>query len=308
MTDPRALRPPASVPRAMTIAGSDSGGGAGIQADLKTFNALRVFGTSALTALTAQNTEGVHGVHLLPAEFVTAQIDVVLDDIGTDAVKTGMLATADIVAAVAERLAYWRRRLGPFPVVVDPVMIAKGGAPLLDASAQAALREALLPLATVVTPNRHEAEQLTGLRIQSLDDARRAAAAIKAMGPAWVVVKGGHVDEEGSEAVDLLYDGQQWQELRAERIRTASTHGTGCTFSAAIAAYLARGEGVPRAVALAKRYITGAIRHAFPLGRGHGPTNPFYPWDEPGAPAGADGSRSANRSAEEALRQTMGRE
>jgi len=272
----------------MTIAGSDSGGGAGIQADLKTFNALRVFGTSALTALTAQNTVGVQGVHLVPPDFVAAQIDAVLDDIGTDAVKTGMLATADIVAAVAERLTYWRRRLGPFPVVVDPVMIAKSGAPLLDEPARAAVRETLLPLATVVTPNRHEAQQLTGLRVESLDDARRAAAEIKAMGPQWVVVKGGHLAEEGDEAVDILYDGRQWQELRAERIRTTSTHGTGCTFSAAIAAYLARGEDVPGAVALAKRYITGAIRHAFPLGHGHGPTNSFYPWDEPGqlAPGG----------------------
>ncbi|HEY8393648.1 MAG TPA: bifunctional hydroxymethylpyrimidine kinase/phosphomethylpyrimidine kinase [Thermaerobacter sp.] len=291
MTDPQAPRPPASVPRAMTIAGSDSGGGAGIQADLKTFNALRVFGTSALTALTAQNTEGVQGVHLVPPEFVAAQIDAVLDDIGTDAVKTGMLATAEIVSAVAERLAYWRRRLGPFPLVVDPVMIAKSGAPLLDEPARATVREVLLPLATVVTPNRHEAQQLTGLRIASLDDARRAAAEIKAMGPAWVVVKGGHVDEDGSEVVDVLYDGREWRELRAERLRTTSTHGTGCTFSAAIAAYLARGEDVPDAVARAKRYITGAIRHAFPLGRGHGPTNPFYPWDEPGdggpAPGGA---------------------
>ncbi|MFO7173374.1 MAG: bifunctional hydroxymethylpyrimidine kinase/phosphomethylpyrimidine kinase [Bacillota bacterium] len=310
MTDPRALRPPAAVPRAMTIAGSDSGGGAGIQADLKTFNALRVFGTSALTALTAQNTEGVHGVHLVPPEFVAAQIDAVLDDIGTDAVKTGMLATADIVAAVAERLTYWRGRLSPFPVVVDPVMIAKSGAPLLDEPARAAVREALLPLATVVTPNRHEAEQLTGLRIRSVDDARRAAAEIKAMGPAWVVVKGGHVDEDGPEAIDILYDGQEWRELGAERLSTSSTHGTGCTFSAAIAAYLARGEAVPQAVALAKQYITGAIRHAFPLGRGHGPTNPFYPWDEPGVPAptGADGSRRTTGSAEEALRQTTSRE
>ena len=279
----------ATPPRALTIAGSDSGGGAGIQADLKTFNALRVFGTSALTALTAQNTEGVHGVHLVPPEMVAAQIDAVLDDIGTDAAKTGMLATTAIVEAVAERVAYWRRRLGPFPLVVDPVMIAKSGAPLLDEPARAAIRTRLLPLATVITPNRHEAEELSGLPIRSLADARRAAQALHALGPAWVVVKGGHVEEGSPEAVDVVFDGREWHELRAPRIATRSTHGTGCTFSAAITAYLARGYPVPVALQKAKAYITGAIRHAPAIGRGHGPTSSFYPWDAPGEPGEGGG-------------------
>nr|WP_083816815.1 bifunctional hydroxymethylpyrimidine kinase/phosphomethylpyrimidine kinase [Thermaerobacter marianensis] len=273
----------------MTIAGSDSGGGAGIQADLKTFNALRVFGTSAITALTAQNTEGVRDVHLVPPEMVAAQIDAVLDDIGTDAAKTGMLGTTAIVEAVAERVRFWRQRLGPFPLVVDPVMIAKSGAPLLDEPARAAIREHLLPLATVVTPNRHEAEELTGLEIRSLADARRAAAALHALGPAWVVVKGGHVEEGSAEAVDVVFDGHEWHELRAPRIATRSTHGTGCTFSAAITAYLARGYPVLAALQAAKAYITDAIRHAPAIGRGHGPTSSFYPWEPGGAESEPEG-------------------
>ncbi len=279
-------------PRAMTIAGSDSGGGAGIQADLKTFNALRVFGTSAITALTAQNTEGVRDVHLVPPGMVAAQIDAVLDDIGTDAAKTGMLGTTVIVETVAERIGYWRDRLGPFPLVVDPVMIAKSGAPLLDEPAREAVRRLLLPLATVITPNRHEAEELAGVPIRTLDDARRAAQVLHGLGPAWVVVKGGHVAEDSADAVDVVYDGRDWHLLRAPRIATRSTHGTGCTFSAAITAYLARGYGVLDALRAAKIYITGAIRHAPAIGRGHGPTCSFYPWeaapDDPlGDPLGA---------------------
>lgn len=284
--------PAAPPPRAMTIAGSDSGGGAGIQADLKTFNALRVFGTSAITALTAQNTEGVRDVHLVPPEMVAAQIDAVLDDIGTDAAKTGMLGTTAIVEAVAERIRYWRDRLGPFPLVVDPVMIAKSGAPLLDEPARDAVRRLLLPLATVLTPNRHEAEELSGIPVRSLDDARRAARALHALGARWAVVKGGHVAEDAAEAVDVVYDGREWHLLRAPRIVTRSTHGTGCTFSAAITAYLARGYPVLRALQEAKAYITEAIRRAPAIGRGHGPTCSFYPWEPAAGPASAAAAAS----------------
>ena len=288
---------PTPTPRALTIAGSDSGGGAGIQADIKTFNALRVFGTSAITALTAQNTEGVRDVHLVPPEMVAAQIDAVLDDIGTDAAKTGMLGTTAIVEAVAERVRFWRDRLGPFPLVVDPVMIAKSGAPLLDEPAREAVRRLLLPLATVITPNRHEAEELAGMAIRTLDDARRAAQVLHALGPAWVVVKGGHVEETSAEAIDVVYDGRRWYTLRALRIDTRSTHGTGCTFSAAITAYLARGYPVLEALHAAKEYITGAIRHAPAIGRGHGPTCSFYPWEPepPDEPAAAGQSPPPRR-------------
>ena len=255
--------------KAMTIAGSDSGGGAGIQADLKTFSALGVYGTSAIVALTAQNTLGVTGIHEVPPEFVAAQIDAILDDIGADAAKTGMLANSAIIAAVADRLRAHRLE----KLVVDPVMVAKSGDALLRAEAVAALKELLLPLAYVVTPNLPEAEVLVGRKLEGEDEIRQAAREIHEMGAAHVVMKGGH---RSGDAVDLLYDGRGFREYPAERIQTPHTHGTGCTFSAAIAAGLARGLAVPEAVELAKQYLTRAIRHGEPIGRGRSPVHHFY--------------------------------
>lgn len=254
--------------RALTIAGSDSGGGAGIQADLKTFAALGVFGTSAITSVTAQNTVGVQGVHDLPPQFVGRQIDSVLDDIAIDAAKTGMLSSAAIIEVVAERVkAHAIERLA-----VDPVMVAKSGASLLQPEAVSALTLRLLPLALIVTPNVPEAEALTGLRIQGLDEMREAARRIHGLGPRYVVLKGGHL---GGRAIDLLFDGSRFTELDAERIETPHTHGTGCVFSAAITAELAKGSPVLEAVEAAKRFITVAIRHGFRLGEGFGPTDPM---------------------------------
>lgn len=254
--------------RALTIAGSDSGGGAGIQADLKTFAALGVFGTSAITSVTAQNTVGVQGAHNLPPEFVGRQIDSVLEDIAIDAAKTGMLSSAAIIEVVAAKVkAYGIERL-----VVDPVMVAKGGAPLLQSDAVKVLIEHLLPLALVVTPNVPEAEALTGLTITELNGMRQAARQIYDFGPRYVVLKGGHL---GGRAIDLLFDGSGFTEFDAERIDTPHTHGTGCVFSAAIAAGLAKGSPVPEAVANAKQFITAAIRHGFRLGKGVGPTDPM---------------------------------
>lgn len=260
------------VPRALTIAGSDSGGGAGIQADLKTFAALGVYGLSALTAITAQNTKGVYAAQNLAPELVEAQIDAVLEDIGADAAKSGMLSNAAIIEAVAARVRTWNLRL-----VLDPVMRAKGGDPLLQPDAVETLRRVLLPLAEVVTPNLPEAEILVGRGIETLDDMRAAAQAIHALGPRHVVVKGGHL---AAEPVDIYFDGMHFVELRAERIETRHTHGTGCTFSAAIAAYIARGLPVAAAIAQAKHYITEAIRHAPGIGHGHGPTGHFWMWEE----------------------------
>lgn len=254
--------------RALTIAGSDSGGGAGIQADLKAFAALGVYGMSALTAITAQNTIGVQGVYELPAEFVGLQIDSVVTDIGVDAVKTGMLANAEIIAVVAAKVQEHH-----LPnLVVDPVMVAKSGDPLLREDARAALIQLLLPLAVVVTPNLHEARVLTEMRIETVEDMQQAARAIHAMGPQNVVVKGGHLE---GESVDVLYNGRDFLLLPAPRLETPHTHGTGCTFASAIAAGLAKGLGVEEAVRQAKAFITEAIRHSLPLGRGHGPTHPM---------------------------------
>ena len=256
-------------PRAMTIAGSDSGGGAGIQADLKTFAALGVYGTSALTAITAQNTVGVTAIHEVPIEMVAAQIEAVISDIGTDAVKTGMLSSSDIVETVSRELAHFRvDRL-----VVDPVIVSKSGDRLLREEALDALRRSLLPLATVVTPNIPEAEALTGMKIESGDDVRRAAEKIVGMRAKAVVVKGGHLP---GLPVDLFYDGREFREFSAPRIETRNTHGTGCTFASAIAAGLAKGMEVVDAVAGAKEYVTGAIRRSLNLGEGHGPLNHFY--------------------------------
>ncbi|OZC02236.1 bifunctional hydroxymethylpyrimidine kinase/phosphomethylpyrimidine kinase [Rubricoccus marinus] len=256
---------------ALTIAGSDSGGGAGIQADLKTFEALGVFGTSAITAITAQNTLGVSRVDVLPPEAVTAQIDAVAADFTLGAVKTGMLATAEIVHAVADAV----ERLGLAPLVVDPVMVATSGDALLTPEAVDAYRERLMPLATILTPNTHEAEALLGWPVRTLEDARRAAAELREAGAGAVLVKGGHLEGE-QDAVDVLADDAGERLYRAERIETTSTHGTGCTLASAIAAYLASGADLRDAVSGAKRYLTEAIRHAPGLGSGNGPVRHLW--------------------------------
>jgi len=258
--------------KALTIAGSDSGGGAGIQADLKTFAALGVFGTSAITALTAQNTRGVLGVFPVTPEFVGLQLDAIAVDIGADAVKTGMLANRSIIEMVAVKL----REHGLGPLVVDPVMVAKGGDRLLEPGAQEALIGALLPLAAVVTPNLPEAEALCGFPVEDLAAMRRAAKAIRALGPRCVVVKGGHLPEDGAgsgSSIDLFYDGQEFEELAALRVQTRNTHGTGCTFASAVAARLALGDAPAAAVRAAKQYVTEIIRASVDLGigGGHGP-------------------------------------
>jgi hydroxymethylpyrimidine/phosphomethylpyrimidine kinase len=251
-------------PRAITIAGSDSGGGAGIQADLKTFQALGVYGTTALTAITAQNTVAVTAVHEIPTEIIAAQIDAVVEDIGVDAAKTGMLSSADIIRTVADRVRYWHiARL-----VVDPVMVAKSGDRLLRADAVTALTTVLLPLALVVTPNLPEAEVLVGRPLETDDDIRDAARRIVDLGARSVVVKGGH---RGGDAVDVLFDGHSFETFSSPRHDTPNTHGTGCTFSSAIAAELAKGSDLVDAVGTAKRYISEAIRRSGPLGHGHGP-------------------------------------
>ena len=259
-------------PRALTIAGSDSGGGAGIQADLKTFAAFGVYGTSAITALTAQNTLGVTGVHVVPAEFVTAQIEAVVSDIGCDAVKTGMLATAATVeAAVAAIDALELPNL-----VVDPVMVAKGGDRLLDADAVHAVRTSLLPRARVITPNIPEAEVLAGVRIGSRSEMRDAARRLADLCRGAVLVKGGHL--ASAEVVDVLYLDGVFHEFAGPRIEGRATHGTGCTLAAAIAAGLARGETLPSAVEAAKAYVTEAMRHGVPVGKGHQPLDHFWRW------------------------------
>ena len=257
------------VKTAMTVAGSDSGGGAGIQADLKTFAALGVHGTSAITALTAQNTVGVAGIFDISPSFVAAQFDAIATDIGIDAMKTGMLSNAGIIEAVCDRI----RHYGVDRVVVDPVMVATSGDLLLREDAVDAVKELLLPLALVVTPNRQEAEVLAGISITSEANVREACARILDFGPRSVLVKGGHAT---GEAVDWLYDGHEMVSLSAPRLNTTNTHGTGCTLSAAIAAHLALGLDVRAAVAASKEYITAAIRNAYPLGRGHGPVNHLF--------------------------------
>lgn len=252
---------------ACTIAGSDSGGGAGIQADLKTFAACRVYGCSAVVALTAQNTLGVRAVQVASLEVIAAQIDAIAEDLPPAAWKTGMLASEEVIEVVVDRLvAHHAQHL-----VVDPVMIAKSGTALLDPGAVEALRRLLLPLAEVVTPNLPEVHALTGIEVRSPEDARDAARAIAAMGPAVVVIKGGHGGTDP--VVDLVYtrDGETWRELSYPRVAGTSTHGTGCTFSAAIAAYLARGLGPVEAVDEARSYVQGALQRAPGLGRGHGP-------------------------------------
>lgn len=251
----------------LTIAGSDSGGGAGIQADLKTITLLGGYGASVITALTAQNTLGVTGIHPSPPEFVATQIDAVLSDIPIDIVKTGMLFSEKIISAVAERLAHYSKKF----IVVDPVMIAKGGAALIDRSAVDAFKQKLLPMTYLLTPNIPEAEELTGIIINSVDDMKRSAEMLKKSGCRNILIKGGHGN--GLESTDLLFDGVSFKTFSSPRIDSANTHGTGCTLSSAIATFLAQGEPLSIAIAKAKDFITSAIRLATPLGKGHGPVN-----------------------------------
>ncbi len=260
----------AALPRVLTIAGSDSGGGAGIEADLKTMTALGCYGMAAITSVTAQNTVAVTAIHDLPPEIVAAQIDAVLEDIGADAAKIGMLSNAGIIEALADSLA----RHPIERLVVDPVMIAKSGDALLRPEAQQALIDRILPLAFVVTPNVPEAEALSACAIASEADLAAAANAILKLGPRYVLMKGGHLDSD--EATDMLYGPGLEMRLSAPRIDTANTHGTGCTYSAAIAAYLAMGRAIDAAAAAAKDYLTGAIADALPLGSGHGPLNHMW--------------------------------
>jgi hydroxymethylpyrimidine/phosphomethylpyrimidine kinase len=255
---------------ALTIAGSDSSGGAGIQADLKTFAAHGVYGTSVLTAITAQNTLGVMASEALPADFVTAQIEAVMGDIGAHAAKTGMLANAAIVEAVAAAIDALDIPL----VVVDPVMVATSGYALLDDEALGAMKAELLSRAFVVTPNVPEAEVLSQRPIHNEEDLREAARRILILGPQAVLIKGGHFPS--ADIIDLLYDGHRFTEFRAERVEGTSTHGTGCTFSASLAAHLAVGRSLKEAIPLAQQYVAGAIRHAPGLGRGHGPLAHFW--------------------------------
>ena len=261
--------------KVLTIAGSDSGGGAGIQADLKAFAARGVYGMSALTAITAQNTLGVQGVHELPSEFVGQQIDSVMTDIGADAWKTGMLSNARIIRVLADRV----RRYGVELLVVDPVMVAKSGDPLLQRQARETLIEELVALAYVITPNHHEAQVLTGLEIRTLADMHAAAKAIHDMGARNVVIKGGHLPAT-ARAIDVLYDGEELIEFDAPRVDTRNTHGTGCTYASAIAAELAKGRSVREAIRISKDYLTAALQAAVDLdiGQGHGPLQHFPDW------------------------------
>ena len=257
------------VPRALTIAGSDSGGGAGIQADLKVFTALGVYGMSALTAITAQNTQGVRRIDTLPPAAVTSQLEACLDDIGADAAKTGMLSSPSIVGAVADTC----RRYGLKQLVVDPVMVAKSGDYLLEREARETLREQLLPLAMVVTPNLHEAAVLAEMEVTCLSEMKEAARRIHAAGPKIVVVKGGHLQDQ---PLDLVYDGSEFRQLKGRRIETENNHGTGCSFSAAITSGLALGLKPLLAIRAAKRLLTWGLKESLDLGSGHGPTNHFY--------------------------------
>lgn len=254
----------------LTIAGSDSGGGAGVQADIKSLSANGVFAMSVITAVTAQNTEEVTEVFELPPAIIAAQIDAVFDDFEVSAVKTGMLGSAAIVETVAAML----KPQNVANLVVDPVMISKSGHTLLKPDAIGTLKTTLFPLALLVTPNVYEAQQLSGIEIKSLADARRAAKVIHGFGCKQVLIKGGHLLAE--RATDLLYDGRFFNVFKGEFIETSHTHGTGCTFASAIAAHLARGKSVSDAVHTAKTYLTEAIRHGLAIGHGHGPTDHFY--------------------------------
>lgn len=262
----------ATYPVALTIAGSDSGGGAGIQADLRTFSFHQVHGTSALTCVTAQNTLGVNRVDALPVESVIAQIQAVVSDIGVQALKTGMLLNQEIIVAVAAQV----QELNLLNLVVDPVMVSRAGAQLIDDPAIATLRASLIPLALILTPNRYEAQILSGLEIRSLDEMRIAAQQIYQLGPKAVLVKGGGM-AGNLRGVDIWFDGNRFETLQVASVDTPNTHGTGCTLSAAIAANLALGQEPLAAVKAAKTYVTKALKYAYSLGQGQGPVGHFFP-------------------------------
>lgn len=253
----------------LTIAGSDSSGGAGIQADLKTFSAHKVFGMSVITAVTAQSTQGVFAVQDIDPDIIQKQIEAVFEDITVDGIKIGMVSQTETIKIIAKTLQQYPHD----PLVVDPVMISKSGFDLLQPDAKAALIKYLLPLATVVTPNLPEAEEITGMKIHNLCDMKNAAKKIHSMGPCYVLVKGGHLE---GDAVDVLFDGSIYKNYTHKRIETKNTHGTGCTLSSAIAANLGKGMNIHTAVASAKSYITTAIEHSFALGKGPGPVHHFY--------------------------------
>jgi hydroxymethylpyrimidine/phosphomethylpyrimidine kinase len=261
-------------PRVMTIAGSDSGGGAGIQADMRTFALLGVHGCVAVTAVTVQNSMGVKGFHEIPADVVAGQIEAVAGDIGIQAAKTGMLASSDIIATVADT---WRSQglAGVVPLVVDPVCASMHGDPLLHPNALNSLRGELFPLATLVTPNLDEVRLIVDIDVVDDTSQRAAARALHALGPQWALVKGGHL-RSSSESPDLLFDGTDFYEFGAQRIDTGDDHGAGDTLAAAVASALAHGYTVPDAVAFAKTWVTECLRAAYPLGHGHGPVSPLF--------------------------------
>ncbi len=260
--------------RVLTIAGSDSGGGAGIQADLRTFALLGMHGLVAVTAVTVQNSLGVKGFHEIPLDIVAGQIEAVASDIGLQAAKTGMLASSNIIETIADT---WVAQGldGSVPLVVDPVCASMHGDPLLHPSALNTLKEKLFPLATLVTPNLDEVRLLTGIDVVDADTQRAAARALHALGPQWALVKGGHL-RSSSHSPDLLFDGSEFHEFDSARIDTAHDHGAGDTLAAATASALAHGYSVPDAVALGKRWVTECLRAAYPLGHGHGPVSPLF--------------------------------
>ncbi|AGX41748.1 bifunctional hydroxymethylpyrimidine kinase/phosphomethylpyrimidine kinase [Clostridium saccharobutylicum] len=256
--------------RALTIAGSDTCGGAGIQADLKSFSANGVYGMSVITAVTAQNTMGVFGIQDINPEMIEAQVDVIFNDIRVDAIKIGMVSKIESIKSISKSL----KKVGKLPMIVlDPVMISKSGFNLLSKDAKETLIHELFPLATLITPNLPEAEEILGIEIKTLDDMKQSALKLKELGPKAVLVKGGHLE---GEATDLLFDGKEFIILPQKRINTTHTHGTGCTLSSAIAANLAKGMTIEAAVRQGKKYVTTAIEHGFELGKGVGPTNHFY--------------------------------
>lgn len=255
--------------KVLTIAGSDSCGGAGIQADLKTFSAHKVYGMSIITAVTVQNTQGVFAVHDIPADMIKKQIEVIFDDIHVDAVKIGMVSKTETIKAIAHTLSKYSVQ----NLVIDPVMVSKSEFHLLQPEAKEALINYLLPMATLVTPNLPEAEVITGLKISTLEDMKKSADLIRKIGPKYVLIKGGHLD---GEATDILYDGNEFSYYNSPRINTKNTHGTGCTLSSAIASNLGNGLQMKEAIEKAKLYITGAIENSFPIGKGVGPVHHFY--------------------------------
>ena len=256
-------------PKSLTIAGSDSGGGAGIQADLKTFASLGVYGTSAITAVTSQNTLGVTDIVNVPAKSVISQIEAVISDIGTDSIKIGMLSNASIVNAVSSYISQSNFE----KVIVDPVMISKSGYKLLSESAIKSMIKMLIPISFIITPNIPEASIISKTKIHSIESAKIAAKKIVKLGAKACIVKGGHFD---GPPIDVFYDGKKYETFKSERINTKNTHGTGCTFSAAIAAYIAKGENIISAISKSKNYINCAIQEDFLVGKGHGPLNHFY--------------------------------